>query len=377
MRSGVVRYGLLAGVLGGAGCGFSSPASAPVVDAPPPGPDACVSFSAQLETCDLPLAVDVTLSGMVAYDTTRHVLTVAGAETPVASRVVPTQTGSVDAILARDLRIAPGTQLRATGELPLAIIAGGRVTVDDGALIDVSNGGAGARTACAGGPTEGAPSPGGAAGGGGGGFAGNGGAGGAGDDGKTAGGTAGVAEVTPRLGGGCPGAPGGKGDADGGAGGAAGGALYIVAAHSITRGTGAPLTAGGGGGGGGVRDGRGGGDAGGGGGGSGGRIVLEAPELSTARAVIVANGGGGGEGSSDQQAGAAGSNGTLSSDRAPGGAGGSDNGTDGGAGGSSIGHDGEPGPPPSRGAGGGGGGGIGFVDLVSTAAPSGATQRPE
>jgi hypothetical protein len=367
MRSGVALVGLVVGSALAAGCGFQSQAGPPIDAAP--AADACTTFSSQLDTCPLPLTMDLVLTGTVTYDTSLHVLTVGEVAMPVMSQIVAIKTVSVDALLVHDLHVAGGTSLRAIGALPFAIIASGRITIDAEAMIDVGTGGAGARMTCDSGATAGAANVDGAGGGGGGGFGASGGDGGAGNSDRgsqSAGGRKGVAvEVLPPgpLGG-CPGASGGTGDVLGGAGGLAGGALDLVAAMSITLGPGATLTAAGGGGGGGGHGNRA-GDDGGGGGGSGGMIVVEAPQLAAPQAVIAANGGGGGEGSSEEAAGAPGTNGTLTITPADGGAGGSTSGADGGAGGSSSAPEGSVGVGPLPGGGGGGGGGVGFVHVVS------------
>lgn len=370
-----------------AGCGFRG-AEAPIdIDSGPPPPDACVSFSRELDTCPRALTADLSLTGTVKYDTDLHQLTVDDVAMSVTSMVVSTLHGDVDALLVHDLRLTAATRLRATGALPFAIIASGRVVLEDDAAIDLSDGGAAARAQCDGGATTGQASSDGAGGGGGGGFAGNGGEGGKGNSdsgGVKDGGGRGVAVTAPpvRFVGGCPGAPGGKGDVDGGAGGNAGGAVYIVAADAITLGARAAINAGGGGGGGGGHaTNR--GDAGGGGGGSGGMIVLEAPVVMSASGALAANGGGGGEGSAEEAGGNPGLAATSSADRAPGGASGVTNGGDGGPGGSSDSLDGAPGLGPRPGGGGGGGGSVGFIRIIAASpqlgivspAPGGASAR--
>jgi len=367
MRLAVALFGFVVGTSLATGCGFRSGAGESVDAAP--APDGCTSFSSQLDTCPLSLTMDLELNGSVIYDTSLHVLTVNGVALPVTSLTLATQASDVDALLVHDLHVVEGTTVRAVGALPFAIVASGSVTIDDDAMIDVGAGGAGARTTCDGLATAGAASGNGAGGGGGGGFGANGGDGGVGNSdlgAPAAGGHKSLAVAAMPAGplGGCPGASGGKGDVMGGAGGLAGGALYIVAATSITLGPRATLTAGGGGGGGGGH-GNAAGDDGGGGGGSGGLIFVEAPQLLATQGVIVANGGGGGEGSSEESGGAAGTNGALSTSRAAGGAGSSANGADGGLGGSSLAGEGSVGGGGKPGGGGGGGGGIGFVHLVS------------
>jgi len=378
MRSSVIVLGFITGFGsfgGGGGCGFNSP---PGSGDDKPGGDACTSFASQVDTCQLTFSGDLMLSGNMTYDTGLQELRVNGTLMTVAHMTLATQAGDVDAILAHNVRIAAGAGLRATGALPFAIIASGSVTLDEGASIDVSVGGAGAQTSCANPPTAGGGNDGGGAGGGGGGYGGPGGNGGNGNSNaqqpqdKTTGGTGQVAVTMPAgpLGG-CPGARGGKGNDPGGiagVGGLGGGALYIAAADRIDFGNGAALTAGGGGGHGGGRSNNGGGsgDAGGGGGGSGGMIFLEAAHvMMDPSARIAANGGGGGEGSDNLSRGTDGSPGLTSNSRAFGGFNGAIDGSDGGRGGSAGTTSGEPVTDPSKGGGGGGGGGVGFIRIMS------------
>lgn len=376
MRSSVVKLGLLTalGCLGLLeGCGFSSPP--------------CESFALQLATC--PLLVfsdDLVLSGTLTYDTDKHELLVDKAPMTVAQMTLTTLAGDVDAIVAHNVRLTAGAQLRAIGPKPFAIVGSGSITLEDGASIDVGNGGAGALPACANPPMLGGDSTGGGAGGGGGGYGTAGGAGGDGNGNRngqpsdiTKGGTGGVAVAMP-MGpvGGCPGERGGKGFSlngpvgPGGLGGLGGGALYLLAADRIELGNMATLTANGGGGHGGGRGGSS-ENSGGGGGGSGGMILLEAPHITGPQARVVANGGGGGEGADvdpnnilNTHAGNDGKTGLISTSRAPGGIGGAQNGADGGRGGSLEGPEAEAGMAVLDSGGGGGGGGVGFIHIVSS-----------
>jgi hypothetical protein len=110
------------------------------------------------------------LSGAITYDTTIHELKLNGAMMPIVRVTLLAKAGNVDAIVAHNVRLTAGVQLRATGMLTFAIVASGSVTLEDGATIDVSNGGAGAQTSCANPPMPGSDNTGGAGGGGGGGY---------------------------------------------------------------------------------------------------------------------------------------------------------------------------------------------------------------
>lgn len=365
------------------GCGFSTPGTPQVEgqtdDAGPDMPDACATFSQQLDSCAASGA-DLTLSGMNVINTDTGILAAEAGPIAISSRLVTTTTSSIEvrAVAVGTLTLAANAQLRAVGSRPLAIVASGKVYLLQNALIDVSGGGAGARSTCPGGPTKGEDDTLGAAGGGGGGFGAVGGLGGNGnaDDGGSVGGNYGIASALP-LGplGGCAGAIGGVGADPGGDGGLGGGALYIVSASEIELLGGAVINAGGGGGGGGKKLQSQYGDAGGGGGGSGGMILLEAPKVRSA-GVLAANGGGGGEGSGNGSAGNPGNPGTLDMTRANGGAGGSPTATDGGKGGAGVMVAGEPPGGPDDGGAGGGGGGVGFIRVVSPDRMLGAMVSP-
>ena len=327
--------------------------------------DACTppSFSSQVDTCGLALDTDLTLTGSVTYDTLTHVLQVGGVVMAVSHMTLMAKAGEVDAIFARNVRLTAGAGLVATGPLPFAIVASGSVTLDGSAAIDVGHGGAGALAVCSTPPAAGSNNLGGAGGGGGGGYGADGGRGGTGSSGAAMGGRGSdsIGMLTGPTGG-CPGAAGGIGSGSGAAaGGPGGGALYIVAAGSITLGDMAVLTAAGGGG-------RGGGIAkgGGGGGGSGGMIFLEAPHVTGTTSQIAANGGGGGEGGDGASAGNDGIQGSSSITRAEGGTGGAPLGSDGGRGGSLEEPGGEDVFATLAGGGGGGGGAVGYVHIVSS-----------
>jgi hypothetical protein len=333
-------------------------------------------FSSQTDTCALGMPQnDLVLSGSNSYDTDTGMLN--GMAAPHMR--LTGKEGPFDALLVRDFHMTLGATLRATGSLPLGVIAFDQIILDGNTRIDVGVGGAGARTTCDNGAVAGTDNGGGASGGGGGGFGANGGGGGAGDsDGSPkAGGAGGMAAPLPKgpLGG-CPGAAGGAGDVDGGAGGLAGGAVYLVAKHQVTIAGSAGIQAGGGGGGGG---GVGGGlfdngDTGGGGGGAGGMIFLEAAMIRST-GILAANGGGGGEASGNGESGNAGADAALGSTPAAGGRGGSSSGTDGGNGGAGTGAA-QAVTATSSGGGGGGGGSVGFVIVVSPDAQVSASSPP-
>ncbi|HWU88333.1 MAG TPA: hypothetical protein VN253_13700 [Kofleriaceae bacterium] len=376
MRSGLALICTLAA------CTFGSPPSAePDAGADPvPMPDACASFSSQLDTCALEHQIPLELSGDLMFDTDTGVLTRNGASVTVVSKIVPTLGGEVRALLATSVLFRNTARLRAVGTRGFAIVASGSITLQAGAVIDVSTGGAGARATCDSGPARGGNDDGGAAGGGGGGFGAKGGDGGNGDSdqGESTGGRGGDAAATPPPGpiGGCTGAGGGDQSAanPGGAPGLGGGAVFLVSNATIGISVGAGIQAGGGGGAGGTRT-TGNGDAGGGGGGSGGMIFLEA-RVVRSDGILAANGGGGGQGSGNGAAGMPGTPGRFGIDLAPGGQGGGSSGTDGAAGGhrASL-----PGATPTnvgQGAGGGGGGGVGILRVVSPDQQLGALVSP-
>jgi hypothetical protein len=374
MRSSVVMLGLVVGELA-AGCGFHSPSGAAIdsgagSDSPGDGAgsDAGCGFADLVSTCLLSFDADLPVMGAATYDTDTHVLKIDGIATPVAFKTVMIGLDSIDVISARDVHLGVSASLHAVGSHGLAIVASHDLTLDQDAVIDVSNGGAGARASCPNAATRGGDNSNGAGGGGGGGFGAGGGTGGAGNDAGAAssGGSAGAPELPFPTGfhGGCPGAEGGTGDLPGGAAGKGGGALYLVAGNRIVLSSLAPIDAGGGGGMGGSHSGTS-GDAGGGGGGSGGLVILEAPHIvAAADAIIAANGGAGGEGSDGAGPGANGDPATRTAERAGGGSGGAVNGGDGGDGGSSLGPGGASVPASTHG-GGGGGGGVGFIRVRS------------
>jgi hypothetical protein len=313
---------------------------------------------------------DLTISGAATYDTVSHRLQVGGVVVPVETDLMSIGHENVNAIIVHDVSLSAGATLRATGAFPFAIVATGKIALEPGASIDVSDGGAGVLSSCASPPMAGSPddsggndAPGGG-GGGGGGYAARGGTGGAGSGNAVTGGAGGGSIGIPQgPRGGCSGAVGGAGGAAGGAGGRGGGAIYLVAT-TIALDT-AQLDAGGGGGRGGAPIVFVGGASGGGGGGSGGMIWLEATQqLQASSSVLAANGGGGGGGGGSDGLGHDGDPGTLLSSPAHGGAGGTDA-SQGGQGGSRSAPTGGDVPPTALMAGGGGGGGVGYIHLVA------------
>jgi hypothetical protein len=368
-----------------AACGFSSPKGGETPDdAPVIVPDAaCKSFSAQLDTCPLPMGYPMQLAGTYLFNTDTGVLKDANQiETPVVTVAFTTSGVDMRAIVATSVDLQPGTILSAEGVRGFAIVATGAILLQANARIDVSAGGAGYRSGCGAATAgNGEDDNQGGAGGGGAGLGAAGGTGGNGDSdqSQSMGGMAGAAAAAPPEGpiGGCTGGNGGKGDSNqnlGGAGGRGGGAVYLVSAISLTIASGAGIDAGGEGGAGAVRvDNN--GDAGGGGGGSGGSIFLEAPRIRVG-GIIAANGGGGGEGSGGQVNGKNGDPGTFGTGPAGGGQTGNGTGARGGAGGA---RDAPTGTQPMevlQGGGGGGGGGVGFIRVKSADADLGQEVSP-
>lgn len=249
--------------------------------------------------------------------------------------------------------------LRGVGPRPLVVLASDTLVIGATGVIDVasragSNGAGANSAACVAGdlPVAGDGGPGGT-------FGGRGGAGG--DQGVAGGPTSAPVGAVTSLRGGCPGA---SGNGTAGVGGAGGGAVYLIAATSISVGN--TITASGAGGRGGPGNG-----SGGGGGGSGGMIGLDAPSIVLlSGAEVFANGGGGGAGNASAD-GADASNPTAA---AIGGRGSSADGGDG-----SVGTvpDGAAGTSSTQ-AGGGGGGGAGVIrvfpaqSLVGTVSPPAA-----
>jgi hypothetical protein len=372
MRSSILMLGLVVGAVA-TGCGFHSLSGAAADggaggDGGSDGPGGCTSFATLVNTCQLSFDADLIVNGPASYDTDAHVLMIGGTATPFAIKTVMIGSDKVDVISAQNVHLGLSGSLRATGSHGLAIIANHDFLIDTDAQIDVSKGGAGARTSCPNGATRGQNNGNGAGGGGGGGFGDAGGAGGDGNhDGPPAqGGMPGRADPDFPVGfhGGCPGADGGFGDLAGGAGGKGGGALYLVAAGRMVFTSTGPIDAGGAGGQGGPHF-TNNGDAGGGGGGSGGLLILEAPDILASGASIAANGGAGGGGSDRSAGGGDGAPGSLTTDPASGGSGGTTASSAGGDGGSGDGTAGLSVTANADGGGGGGGGGVGFIRIRS------------
>ena len=382
-----MRLGLALSSALTAACGFSAPRASqtpPDADPPPPPDVGCISLAAQIDTCLLPIsnAFPLMLDGDYTIDTDTGILKNAmGIVTPIVSTVAKTRGIDVRVLVATAVTLTPNAKLRAIGSRGLALFSRGAITLQSQSLIDVSNGGAGARLNCgADDAVVGMAGASGAGGGGGGAFGASGADGGEGnsDTPVTAGGAGGKAALALPAGpgGGCPGARGGQGDDPmnpGGAGGKGGGTVYVMSLMSIGISTGAGINAGGGGGGGGdVNVGN--GESGGGGGGSGGSIFLESPVIRS-EGALAANGGGGGEGSSQGTAGNPGEPGKLGLMPAQGGKSAASEGADGGDGGNGATPAGQT-PTQLKKGGGGGGGSVGFIRVTSADAQLGTLVSP-
>src|SRR5688572_16992875 len=129
--------------------------------------DACVTISPFVDTCMFPIGSDLVLAGAHRFDTDSGRLSSAGMDVAVDTALVMIEQVEVRALFVDDLRLANGATLRAIGSKPVAIFAQGRISLEASAVIDVSEGGAGARTQCPSGPTRGEANGGGAGGGGG------------------------------------------------------------------------------------------------------------------------------------------------------------------------------------------------------------------
>jgi hypothetical protein len=212
-----------------------------------------------------------------------------GTAAPYRYTQITQSMGGVKAglFVCHDVLVESASSVKVTGELPLVLVATGKIQIV-GSLTATAKG----STAVAGGfavasgnskgagPGGGSPGASGM-GASGGGYCGKGGPGGVSPMLSEGGPAFGTAELIPLLGG-------ASGGSDRTRGGAGGGAIELVAAQSIAIELTAVLSAGGGG-----ADGN---SANGPGGGSGGAILLEAPIVSVA-GVLAVNGGGGGQGS--------------------------------------------------------------------------------
>jgi hypothetical protein len=242
------------------------------------------------------------------------------------------------------------------GPRPLVLVATDAVNISH--TLDVASHrgqavGAGGNWSGCGSPTSGADRSNGGGGGAGGSFMTKGGDGGGGDNGNAGPGIAAAALGTPAiLHGGCPGSRGGDGQQNAAGIANGGGAVYIVAANTITI-AGAVNASGGGAVGGGHT-------SGGGGGGSGGMIVLYAMQVNVT-GKLLANGGGGAGGGDNNSDGMNGSDESIAmplvapaGGPGPGGAGGagSTNATPGTTAADSL---------SDNTGGGGGGGGAGYI----------------
>lgn len=348
-------YGSSSGSLSGVCVGDEAPLDAPL-DVSIDTPDGYVADARQC--FGTPIAICLTSVPTNALALPAAINTDTG-----CTQTVP-QTNGPDLCVIAARTITVGADARATGARPLVLVA--TETIDVQRVLDVSSKvgslGAAANAASCTVAQAGGDDSGGGAGGAGGSFQAKGGDGGRGDEnnngnpnGKAPGGTAGNAQTTAVVRGGCKGGDGGTAGGQRGAGSPGGGAVYLIAGTSITVGTnGAVYASGAGGLFGSNCD-------GGGGGGSGGMIGFDAPMI-TVTGRVAANGGGGGGGGGSGSAGGVGGDGTTTSfnARAAAGTSGNPNGAAGGLGsaignpGGGLGNNGDCG-------GGGGGGGVGFV----------------
>jgi hypothetical protein len=289
--------------------------------------------------------------------------TTLGGQPSCSADVVSGGTG-LCVIAAGTITLPAGSTARASGSLPVVLIAHDQMTIA-GTLDAASHrsGGAGPAANFSGCNDAGVPSTDG--GGAGGSFGGLGGQGGG--PGVAAPGAALPAPTS--LHGGCAGHDGGGSQA--GRFGSGGGAIYVISKGTISVANTGTINASGAG----ASDGEDGNTSGGGGGGSGGMIGLEAPTIELA-GVVVANGGGGGEGA-DGEKGASG-NDPIGSGPGLGGNSASCIGGPGGDGGSGAQLDGEAGTDGATGTtgGGGGGGSVGVIKLIGNRTGSGVVSPP-
>jgi hypothetical protein len=281
--------------------------------------------------------------------------------------------------LGPDLCVVTATSINitgmlvATGSRPLALLSTGGITITG--TIDVSStstrDGPGANDSSC--PTAGAGtgSTTGAGGGAGGSFGSVGGSGGKGSSGAVGAGSAAAASGTPSLvRGGCKGGAGGVGTATDDPPGSGGGALYLLAAGTLTN-AGTINFSGSGGGRGRISKG------GGSGGGSGGMLALWAADLVTKDGTIYGNGGGGGGGADNGVSGNAGQSPSSATAAAPGGGGGGGGGPGAGGPGAFGTTAAVNGIQDTTGAGGGGGGGgVGIIRVISGQQLAGTVSPP-
>ncbi len=364
------RYGSASGAQSGVCVGEEVPVDAPpnpddgdVVDMDP-GIDARTCFGTPHEIC-----LTVLPTG------TRTLPPTINTDTECDQVVTPAGGVALCVVSGAQIMI---NNTRAEGMRPLVIVATQSITITGN--LDVSskrtgNAGAGANaTACIA-ATNGENDGGGAAGGGGGGYGAVGGTAGEGDrnnnggaNGPATGGVGGQMSISTFIHGGCRGANGGStnggnnGSDNGtnfGPGSNGGGAVYLIAATTITVAGNGSITASGGGGSPGLDT-----SGGGGGGGSGGLIGFDAVTINVMGEVAAnGGGGGGGGGNSDGGNGGDGAQPGVQADwnqRAAGGSAGAQSQSAGGQGGA-TGNLAGGGTNDSDGGSGGGGGGVGVI----------------
>ena len=347
----------------GSGSGSGSAVIDAAVDAPPDGPVmdfGPAPFTVHLSA--LPTA-PVTLPAMINTDTSNLCSTTAswGSSTqPDACFVVGTSIAS------------SGGMTTVTGSKPIVLLA--TTTISLTKTIDASS-----RRATNVGPaanysqctvfvnTPGAGNGGGGGGGAGGTFMTQGGPGGGGDNGTANGGSAPTPGSSPTiLRGGCIGQKGGT--ANSGAPGNGGGAIYLIAAQSISIAANIGINASGAGANHGMHA------SGGSGAGSGGMIMFYAPSISATGGILIANGGGGASGGDTNTDGRDGGDTPGAMTPAQGGIGPGGNGGNGAiltAAGDSG------GGGTSNEAGGGGGGGVGYIRSNVTLTGAIASPAPD
>src|SRR6266536_296459 len=124
-----------------AACSFEHGSVAGDAAMAPDGDDArgtCTTFSSQLDTCALaPSDMDLTLSGDNTYDTTLGTLLAGTSPVTVTHMKMMGKAGPIDVVRVHDLHLTSNAKLRATGSVPLAIVAYGTITLDMNALIDL------------------------------------------------------------------------------------------------------------------------------------------------------------------------------------------------------------------------------------------------